>query len=239
MRLIGLAGPARVGKDTIADYLVEKYNFVKFSFSDALYSEVSRAFGVPVDALMRPDLKEEPTQWLSLRQCSDDAFVDVMERSMAFRMSKYATLADLERDRTAFLDAPRSPRWVLQRWGTEYRRAQDPEYWIKRADAFVKAYLDAVAAGKIENPGGLVNTSVRFDNECSFVRSNNGEVWHVFRREAEDKHLGTYASELRLPIHDSDRVVYNNSTIDRLNTAVSLFVQGAARHIVLEGGHNA
>lgn len=238
MKLIGLAGPARVGKDTVADYLVENHGFLKFSFSDALYREVAKAFDVSEDALRRDDLKEEPAQWLALKRCDDGAFIGACLAEQGFSMSKYARLEDLNADKEDFVAEPRSPRWILQRWGTAYRRAQDPDYWIKRADEFVQTYLEAVARGDIPNAGGLVNTSVRFQNEYDYIRSNNGEVWHIFRREAEAKHLGTYASEKRLEIKDADRAIYNNSSIDRLRTATSLLAQGMCKFIALEGDHN-
>lgn len=34
--IIGLSGYAQVGKDTVADYLVEKYGFIKVSFADPI-----------------------------------------------------------------------------------------------------------------------------------------------------------------------------------------------------------
>ena len=238
MKLIGLAGPARVGKDTIADYLVEKYGFLKFSFSDSLYTEVAKAFDVDEAALRRDDLKEEPAQWLALKRCDDKAFVEACLAEEGFPMSQYATAECVGAAKTGFIIDPRSPRWVLQRWGTAYRRAQDPDYWIKRTDEFVKTYLEAVGRGDIPNAGGLVNTSVRFPNECEYIRANNGEVWHIHRRTAEAKHLGTYVSELRLEAKDADRVLLNNSTIERLRTATSLFMQGAGKCIILEGDNN-
>lgn len=224
MRLIGLAGPARVGKDTVADYLVEERKFVKFSFSDTLYEEVSKAFDIPIDTLMRADLKEEPTQWLALYKCDDAAFID-------------ACLQDAQ-DREFEYHRPRSPRWILQRWGTAYRRAQDADYWIKKADAFVKEFLKAAAAGDIKDAAGLVNTSVRFANEQQFIRNSGGEVWHIYRRTAEQQHLNTYESERRLPVLVGDRELYNNSTVDRLRTATALFLSTDSRRIILEGGED-
>ena len=225
MRLIGLAGPARVGKDTVADYLVEERGFIKFSFSDALYAEVSKAFNIPIDTLMRADLKEEPTQWLALRYCEDPSFVAAMG-------PKAGDDADY------FRNCPRSPRWVLQRWGTAYRRAQDPDYWIKKADSFIAEFLKAVEAGDIPEAGGLVNTSVRFPNEQQFIRDRGGEVWHIYRRKAEAEHLGTYESERRLPVLVDDRELYNNSTVERLRTATALFLSTDSRRIILEGASN-
>lgn len=56
MRLIGIAGKAGAGKDTVADYLVETFGFRKASFADALKTGLA-AMGFP-EPLERA-LKEE------------------------------------------------------------------------------------------------------------------------------------------------------------------------------------
>ena len=71
MILIGLAGHAGSGKDSVADYLVSRYGFVKSSFSDALYREVAAAFGLPDESLLRDRAtKEVPTELLAAKKCS-------------------------------------------------------------------------------------------------------------------------------------------------------------------------
>ena len=215
MMLIGLSGPAGVGKDTVADYLVETHGFTKFSFSDALYREVSEAFGVPIDELQRRETKEVPHWKLTSVQCRDVPFSGLMY--------DYAFNTDEQRPaRHEF-----SPRWVLQRWGTDYRRARDPDYWIKKTALWVQAWLD-VTKDDGEYHGGLVNTSVRFPNERAFIEKLNGMVWHVRRKDtAGTASQQDYVSEKGLDILPQDRVIYNNGTTAQLRTAASLMLSSS------------
>ena len=43
--IIGLSGKKRVGKDTVADYLVSKYGFIKYSFADPIKAVAKILFG--------------------------------------------------------------------------------------------------------------------------------------------------------------------------------------------------
>ena len=62
-KLIGLAGKAGAGKDTVADYLWEKEGAIKIAFADALRSAATSIFGLgPVNFLDR-DLKEEEVKY--------------------------------------------------------------------------------------------------------------------------------------------------------------------------------
>ena len=220
MMLIGLSGPAGVGKDTVADYLVETHGFTKFSFSDALYREVSEAFGISIEELQRRETKEKPHKWLTLRFCLDSRFKEVAAGCLGWDMGSSVGI-------TPEWDRRLSPRWVLQRWGTDYRRAQDPDYWIKKTALWVQAWLD-VTRDDGEQHGGLVNTSVRFPNERAFIESANGVIWHLRRKDT----AGTaseqgYVSERGLDILPDDRVIHNNGTAAQLRTAASLMLGSA------------
>lgn len=223
MKMIGLAGPAGVGKDTIADYLVEKYNFTKFSFSDALYEEVAQAFGIDKAALYERSAKERETPALQYWYCQDKTFQNLMfhlltEEGVPFPMDKWL-----------------SPRWVLQRWGTDYRRAQDPEYWINKAMLFTEAYLRNATEHPDTPRGGLVNCSVRFENERAFIQQFNGEIWHV-RREGWGDSMGAsekgYVSEQGLPVGKDDKIIHNSGTIEQLGTASSLLMGAPAGTVI-------
>lgn len=55
--VIGLTGNMGVGKDTVADFLVENYGFTKVGFADALYTAVATLFDITREQAER--FKEE------------------------------------------------------------------------------------------------------------------------------------------------------------------------------------
>ncbi|MCW8886891.1 MAG: hypothetical protein OQK12_16825 [Motiliproteus sp.] len=57
MRLVGIAGPARAGKDTAADYLTKHYGLVKTSFADPLKKMLEVGIGLS-QAQLYGDQKE-------------------------------------------------------------------------------------------------------------------------------------------------------------------------------------
>lgn len=190
--LIGLTGFAGSGKDTVADILVEDHGFAKFSFSDALYREVSASFGVSEIVLRDRETKEKPLECLSLIQCDDADFI-------ATTWIKDGSPTGI----AAFLSRSRSPRDILQLWGTEYRRTQDPDYWVKRAKEWAsQPFYDSCA--------GLVNTSVRFENEAAWIASE-GEVWCV-RRPGHGA-INGHISEKEQP---HSRIIRNRGGIEDL-----------------------
>ena len=104
----------RSGKDTIADYMIENYDYTRFGFAQALKEEVARGVGCTVEELNAEPLRTQV-------------------------------------------------RTVLQVWGTEFRRAQDPYYWTEQADTKIRLH-------KISCDGPIVFTDVRFSNEIQLLR---------------------------------------------------------------------
>lgn len=163
-QIIGLLGAKGAGKDTAAAHLVATRGFVRAAFADKLYREVAEAFGVTVEFLGHRDTKETDLTELSLLNCSDKAFVNCVFEELAVSGS----IADLE--------APRSPRFIMQLWGTEYRRKRGVDsYW-----------LDQVSAIMAANPGkSFVVTDVRFPNEAKFISVRGGQLVRIRRPELE------------------------------------------------------
>lgn len=207
MQLIGLAGPARSGKDTVANHLVKAHGFTKFSFADALYEEVSEAFRVSVGFLQDPRIKDADVPELALKHCRDEKFVEVA------RVARWGMKGP------AFRGTARSPRFILQTWGTEYRRAQDPDYWIRRADEWLDVRISWSGAGE---PTRFVNTSIRDPNEAWWLRWTGGRVWHVSRPNAPV--VRAHSSEVPVPFQQGDQRIVNGGAIEQLWTAATILL---------------
>lgn len=229
MLIIGLAGTARSGKNTVADYLCKRYGFVQFAFSDALYQEVQDAFGLEDQSLLRGGRKETPLEELSLTRCSDTAFVEVATDQLDQIYSDPKLLAPWA--------VSLSPRQILQWWGTEYRRAQDSFYWLRKAGQ----RLDQVRSAWYpeHRPQFFVETGTRFENERDWIRFGghdclwDGTIWHIHRNGVDDSGSG-HLSAQPLPVLAHERELWNNDTIERLHHGVDLLLSTRAKFVKVE-----
>lgn len=170
MKLIALTGLHGAGKDTVADALPAR----KLAFADTLYEEVAEAFGVSEDELRCREGKEREQLRFSVDRCNHGDFVDFLDR-------RYYEHSHGSGGTAPFKRWDRSPRQILQWWG-DYRRAQDPEYFVH---ALVQRYL--VSAAK-DRP--VVITDVRQANEAAMVRQLGGQIWQIVRPGHEPPRTG-------------------------------------------------
>lgn len=203
--VIGLTGLAGAGKDTVADALVQCAGFAKLAFADALREEVEEAFELERgDALLRDRAtKETPTERLALGWCTDMHFVRAVYAAAKTRGSPMTMEA---------MDDPRSPRQILQWWGTEYRRAMEPGYWTA-----LVSHRIATSIG--QGQWRLVVTDCRFDNEAATIRRAGGEIWQVFRpglRPIDGGHVSEITGDGLKP----ERFLVNNGTLTDLQHQV-------------------
>lgn len=80
------------------------------------------------------------------------------------------------------------PRTLMQWWGTEYRRKQDPLYWVKRLR---KTFDDA-------GPEIALVTDVRFPDEAAAIKSWGGYLVRVIRTTEPDVIVPKHPSEQAL-----------------------------------------
>ena len=91
---------------------------------------------------------------------------------------------------------PEEIRRLLQWWGTEYRRAEDPDYWSKKGIAeAIRVDADPVHL--------VVITDVRFANEAKAIKDEGGMVYEVIATTAtRQARLGG----LMPPAHASEEI---------------------------------
>ncbi len=187
MVTLGLMGDyPGVGKDTVAEYLVTNHGFKRMGFADRLYVEVSEAFGVTVAEVSRRDLKETPQARFALAFCADREFSSVF--------------SEVYPDVTP--DTPLSPRMLLRAWGTEYRRAQDEDYWVRQ----VFAEMDTT-------PGDYVVTDPRLGNELSGVVNRQGKLVRIDRPSVKPEVLSDHPSEVLARAWPEDYRLFNGTTL--------------------------
>jgi hypothetical protein len=200
MKIIALHGKAGAGKDTFADRLVDRHGFVKRGFADPLYEEVAEAFRVGVGWLRDRDVKERDQDLLRLVRCHDEGF------------TAWAKSRDFD------LMVTRSPRWILQQWGTGYRRGQSDTYWLERMGDFV---------AQLTVPARVVIPDCRFLNEGQWVLRNLGQIVKIVRPGVAA--VTSHVSEIPLPEDMIARTVHNTGSISYLHAVADSAIRGAER----------
>ena len=183
-KVIGLLGVKGSGKDTAAKYLVLEQGYERIGFADTLYREAAEAFGVTVEFLGNRETKEKELPELELARCKDPDYV----ACVAYHLGHPEGLVPEE------MAKPRSPRFILQFWGTEYRRKGAPGLYVGDDSYWLNRVKDAMEA----KPGqSFVITDVRFLNEFNFVRQYGGQLMRVRRPHIESLELMDRASSGR------------------------------------------
>lgn len=201
--LIGLTGANGTGKDTVAAMLAAellKYGKAPavIAFADALYEEVSAAFNISVQALRERSTKEMPMDALKVSQCNEPWFSSVYSGSESIHV---------------WLDVPRSPRQILQWWGTEYRRKQQPDYWVQRLLAHAQEL-------RVAGSSHIIITDVRFADESQAIRQQGGQIWRVHRPNLWPITTG-HVSEVTGEEFAPESTILNCGSLDALRFSAS------------------
>lgn len=198
IHVIGLLGAPGAGKDTCAAAL-ERHGYVeRVAFADALRVEVAQAFRVDVRMLKDRATKEVPLPMFDIGMCDEPEFLHWAMRA------GHALLQ------------PRSARWIMQRWGSDFRRGQDEDYWVNQ----VKRWIGLrVGLGHTR----FVVTDVRMANEAALVRRMGGQLVQVWRPGAGSdmapdtaRHSSERHTELK--VH---AVIDNRGTLADLDATVA------------------
>lgn len=200
MILVGISGKIGSGKDVIASYLAREHGFVRVAWADALKDEV------------RSRLRQ------TVRRIT---ITDEVTGALASIPDELRWHTDRDQDE-AWWDARlfyalwinRSPivRSLLQEWGTDLRRADQPGYWLDAWERRVRKLY-----GDLDSPGlRVVVPDTRFPDEAQRILTLGGRLIRVNRPGHESPAAG-HESETALDGWTRwDAVLENAGTISDL-----------------------
>lgn len=195
--IIALKGPSQSGKSTLAKGLAEvlqaqNYEIRRTAFGDAVREELANwlslhSKGIFDSSYGGGDLSEQEEQALHKHA---DKFMSGREfwKGQGTQSRETYLIAKLSER-----PASESSRWLQQWWGQDYRRKQDPYYWVKKSFTRNVDFLLADTPNRI-----LIEESCRQPNEGAYVHALGGVVVDLapLLPPTEAEHLGrTHAVE--------------------------------------------
>ena len=203
--ILGFAGKAATGKTTAAKHLVPLLD------KDCVIVPMAMVLRDEVEAFLR-DIGAEEFVPLVYGDQDDKVRVFHVDEARATRLcAQWHEFIAANREiqdeagKTAL-----TVRRILQWWGTEYRRAQDPDYWTK-------AWGRKVEGLDLARLHVLVD-DVRFMNELQVIKEHGGLVVKVERPGFDG--ANNHASETSLDdYHAWDGVLLNDGTLSEFKAA--------------------
>ena len=176
---IGLAGRSGGGKDVIADIICDTYLYRKIAVADGIRDE-----------------------------CSDFLNSCLTDGKYLSNPEGFEVVTNAFRDMIWEKPTPTGIRVLLQWYGTEYRRTQNPDYWTN------------LLANRLDNEDSIVVSDVRTPEEMRVIREAGGEIWSVHRPGVEPVGISNHFTEVALEGATFDRHVENDGTLDDLSQRV-------------------
>jgi len=181
--IIGLAGQARVGKDTFADHIVKHFRFTRIGLADPMKRFCKEVFNFSDEQL-----------YGGYRDAPDLRFIRRMRREGC-------------EDTEVMVPEYLTPRYALQTLGTEWGRDCYQNVWIEYgvriAQELIKGYSTynekdglKFTDKDVGEIGGAVFSDLRFKNEFEAVRKAGGILIRI-KREGYEGAVGIagHASE--------------------------------------------
>lgn len=151
--LLGISGKLASGKDAVASEVMRAIgagDALHWSYARPMRAEVDQMIGVLAASRGRGDAVERIADEHGVEAAHAAHVVDLL-----------APALEVTPELSSWQRTP-VMRAVLQYWGTQVRRAQDRDYWVKRALCQV---LPEIAAGR-----SVYFTDLRFPNEVDIPR---------------------------------------------------------------------
>lgn len=232
--IVGISGYKNSGKNAFADgVLAGVPTSVAIAFADPMKTVVSDVYDWPRESLENYVFKEQPDRRhvrLSKDDCRDfDDYIDawhsvvdvaVADRPPHLRGEMHEALGLTYEEYVDWVETGMvhlTPRFALQRLGTEWGRGCCKSTWVDYAIRRAK---------NLECNGYhvVLITDVRFVNEARAISATGGYVVRVHR---EGRGPGPHASEREQSLIQADLVVDNDGTLEQLHRSAVTFVKNA------------
>lgn len=205
MRVIGLTGVAKSGKDTVAEVILHRYTgkrVIRQGFADALKLSAGRLFYPNCT----PEIGIDFCNWLK----GENIRVQIVEEHEdPHSLVMPEIVSDI------------SGRQFLQRYGTEaHRDVFGKDFWLDAVLPLTPVTFGEGGSKEIDRDDCdvLVIPDVRFENEAKRVLYCGGEIWLVRRPGVAP--VEDHASENGVPLGCITKIIANTGTLDDLERVV-------------------
>lgn len=217
MLIAAITGKKRSGKDSLADYIVDQFKFVKLSFAYKLKEVIKDYTG----CVTYRDEDREYDQTFSItkkqiRQMAEELSLDEQKFYDRFYEQMLPHLMGVKASRFEYFMSYRKFAQIL---ATDVCRYLNDNIWIEQVGKQIK-----------ESSCNYVFSDVRFDNEAKYILENGGHVIHIVRPslQMEDEHVSEQGVD---PLLVSVQIK-NDGTLDDLkDTFVQYYFD-----VMLKGG---
>ena len=188
--LIGLIGKKQTGKDTVADHLVRKYGYQRYSLADPMKVACRNIF-LMSDEQLWGDQKEE----VDLRYNTTPRKILQVIGTELFQYDIYNHIPEMKGG------VPPRELWI-NRFKLWYNRLIDPNCKVIQRHAF-----------------DVVVSDVRFPHEAKVIKELGGMLVKVLR-PSENSVIDGHASEQEMDGIEFDYLIINDETIRELHMKI-------------------
>ena len=185
------------GKDTLADYLVQRHDFVRVAFADPLKDQVAEMFSIPRDTLDDPNFKESPLLNFPVKPQDDYSkmIANFMVKEFRSREGKTSQVFFASSGEGIVQDANGRPQYETLYWTPRAlailigstMRSTDSSHWVKQAIKKIH-----------EQNKNVVITDLRYKSEINQLKEEFGDKVVTVRISRYESSPSSDPSELDL-----------------------------------------
>ncbi len=220
MRLIGIMGKSKSGKDTVGQMLIEADpRGATLAFADKLKAMIMDLFGATYEDLYTEEGKCKKTPF-PLLKCPACAGIRCERVAPTQVVCHTCTAVGEPQAFSTFWEW----REVAQFAGTEFGRFVDENVWVRHALVRAEDMLNGNVKGMTSDSKPtlfVAITDCRFKSEMAAIKKYGGEVWRIRRPATDNRSTGLkkHQSEVEMdsiPDSEFNRVIVNDATLEVL-----------------------